>query len=48
MKKAIVKFTDKLIGKTLKLNVNSTSSLAAFQPDMPIELKRLSKVENKK
>jgi len=42
MKKNAIKFVDKLVSKTLKLNVNSTSSVIVFQPKMPKGLEQLS------
>lgn len=47
MKKTIVKLTDNLIKQALKLNVNSTTSLAAYQPEMPKELSSLGKFNHK-
>lgn len=47
MKKTIVKFTDSLVRQTLKLNVNSTTSIVIFQPKMPKELSSLSKFSSK-
>lgn len=47
MKKSFTKAVDKLIGKALKMNVNSTTSIAMFQPKVPKELSALSKVNNK-
>lgn len=38
MKKEFTKAVDKLISKALKLNINSTTSVAAFQPKVPTEL----------
>lgn len=47
MKKSFTKAVDKLINKALKMNVNSTTSIAMFQPKVPKELSALSKVNNK-
>ncbi len=47
MKKEFTKAVDKLISKALKLNINSTTSVAAFQPKVPTELSVLKKSENK-
>lgn len=47
MKKSFTKAVDKLIGKALKLNINSTTSVAAFQPKVPKELSALKKSDNK-
>lgn len=47
MKKKFTKAVDKLINKALKLNINSTTSVAAFQPKVPTELSVLKKSENK-
>lgn len=38
MKKTFTKVADKIISKTLKLNINSTTSIAIFQPKFPKEL----------
>lgn len=46
MKKVLIRCVDKLANVTLKLNVNSTTSLAAFQPTMPKELKELSEFKD--
>ncbi len=43
MKFDIIKLADKLVEKTLKLNVNSTTSLMAYQPEMPTELNNIRK-----
>ena len=43
MKFDIIKLADKLVEKTLKLNVNSTTSLMAYQPEMPAELNNIRK-----
>ena len=43
MKFDIIKLADKLEEKTLKLNVNSTTSLMAYQPEMPAELNNIRK-----
>lgn len=45
MKKVFIKVVDKMVSGTLKMNVNSTTSLAIFQPQMPAELKALSKIK---
>lgn len=45
MKNIIVKFTDKLVDKTLKMNINSTTSIAIYQPEVPKKLFDLSKVK---
>lgn len=47
MKKEFTKAVDKLISKALKLNINSTTSVAAFQPKVPTELSVLKKSDNK-
>lgn len=47
MKKEFTKAVDKLISKALKMNINSTTSIAAFQPKVPTELSVLKKSENK-
>ncbi len=47
MKNSLTKAIDKIVSKTLKLNINSTSSLAMFQPKIPKELSALSKTNNK-
>lgn len=47
MKKSFTKAVDKLISKALRLNINSTTSVAAFQPKVPTELSVLKKSENK-
>lgn len=47
MKKEFTKAVDNLIGKALKLNVNSTTSIAMFQPKVPKELSMLKKSVNK-
>lgn len=47
MKKSFTKAVDKLIGKTLKMNISSTTSLAMFQPKVPKELSILKKSNNK-
>lgn len=46
MKKMIVKFVDSLISNVIKSNINSTTSVAAFQPVVPkklVQFKRHSK-----
>lgn len=45
MKFDIIKLADKLVEKTLKLNVNSTTSLMAYQPKAPADLKKFSKIK---
>ncbi len=45
MKNVFIKAIDKVVSGTLKMNVNSTTSLAIFQPKMPAELKKNSKVK---
>lgn len=45
MKKVFIKVVNKMVSGTLKMNVNSTTSLAIFQPQMPAELKALSKIK---
>lgn len=47
MKKSFTKAVDKLINKALKMNVNSTTSIAMFQPKVPKELSMLKKSVNK-
>ncbi len=47
MKNSVTKVIDKIVSKTLKMNINSTSSVAIFQPKVPKELSALSKVNNK-
>lgn len=47
MKKSLTKAVDKLVSKTLKMNINSTSSLAMFQPKVPKELQTLSQANKK-
>ena len=47
MKKSFVKIIDRTIGKTLKMNVNSTSSFASFQPKIPKELSVFKKTNQK-
>ena len=47
MKKEFTKAVDKLISKALKLNINSTTSVAAFQPKVPTELSVFKKSNNK-
>lgn len=44
-KKVFIKVADKIVSGALKMNVNSTTSLAAYQPKMPVELKKLSNVK---
>lgn len=45
MKKSITKTVDKLISKTLKMNINSTTSIAAFQPKVSKELSVFKKIK---
>lgn len=47
MKKEFTKVVDKLISKTLKMNVNSTTSIAMFQMKVPKELSVFKKSDNK-
>lgn len=47
MKKSFTKAVDKLISKALKMNINSTTSIAAFQPKVPKELSAFKKSDNK-
>lgn len=47
MKKSFTKAVDKLVSKALKLNINSTTSIAAFQPKIPKELSIFKKTDNK-
>lgn len=47
MKKKFTKVVDNLIGKALKMNVNSTTSIAMFQPKVPKELLVFKKSNNK-
>ena len=47
MKKEFTKAVDKLISKALKMNVNSTTSIAMFQPKVPKELLVFKKSNNK-
>ncbi len=47
MKKEFTKAVDKLISKALKMNVNSTTSIAMFQMKVPKELSMLKKSVNK-
>lgn len=44
--KKIVKCIDKFVENTLKLNINSTTSVAAYQPQVPTKLNSLSKLKN--
>ena len=46
MKNIFSRSVDKLVSKVLKVNVNSTTSVTAFQPAIPTELKKLSKFIN--
>lgn len=39
MKKRLTKAIEVLVSKAIKTNVNSTTSIAAFQPKVPSELK---------
>lgn len=45
MKNVFIKAIDKVVTGTLNMNVNSTTSLAIYQPKMPAELKKISKVK---
>lgn len=45
MKNVFIKAIDKVVSGTLKMNVNSTTSIAIFQPKMPVELKKVSKIK---
>lgn len=47
MKKEFTKAVDKLISKALKMNINSTTSLAMFQPKVSKELSVFKKSNNK-
>lgn len=47
MKKKFTKVVDNLISKALKMNVNSTTSLAMFQMKVPKELSVFKKSDNK-
>lgn len=47
MKNSLTKVIDKIVSRTLKMNINSTTSLAMFQPKVPKELSALSKLNNK-
>ena len=47
MKKKFTKVVDNLIGKALKMNVNSTTSIAMFQMKVPKELSVFKKSDNK-
>lgn len=47
MKNSLTKAVDNLINKTLKMNINSTSSCAAFQPKVSKELSIFKKSDNK-
>lgn len=47
MKKSITKAVDKLINKALKMNINSTTSVAMFQPKVSKELSIFKKSDNK-
>ena len=47
MKKKFTKAVDNLIGKALKMNVNSTTSIAMFQPKVPKESLVFQKSNNK-
>lgn len=40
MKKTLTKVVDKLVAKAVKTNVNCTTSVCAFQPKIPSELKK--------
>lgn len=45
MKKTLIKCIDKFVMGSLKMNVNSTTSIIIFQPKIPKELSDLSKVK---
>lgn len=45
MKNVFIKTVDKIVSSTLKMNVNSTTSIMAYQPKMPVELKKFSKIK---
>lgn len=47
MKNSLTRVIDKIVSKTLKMNINSTTSVAMFQPKIPKELSTLSKSNNK-
>lgn len=47
MKKEFTKAVDKLISKALKMNINSTTSLAMYQPKVSKELSIFKKSDNK-
>lgn len=47
MKKSFTKAIDKLIGVSLKTNINSTTSIALFQPKVSKELSIFKKTLNK-
>lgn len=43
MKKTTVKIIDKLVSKVIRANVNSTTSIIAYQPRIPAEIKNETK-----
>ena len=43
MKKTFTKVVNKFISKAVKTNINCTTSIAAFQPKLPSELKKNNK-----
>ncbi len=43
MKKAFISLVDKVVSFTVKTNVNSTTSVAAYQPKLPKEAKNYKK-----
>lgn len=47
MKNSVTKIMDKIVGKALKMNINSTSSCAAFQPKVSEELSVFKKANHK-
>lgn len=46
MKRVIINYIDKAINIALKSNIKSTSSLAAFQPKEPCEVRNMRKNRN--
>ena len=47
MKSSLAKIMDKIICKSLKKNINSTTSVAIFQPKVPKELSVFKKTNQK-
>lgn len=47
MKNSVTKIIDKIVGKALKMNINSTTSIVAFQPKVPKELSVFKKTIHK-